>query len=58
MKIRFLRSGQTVLNGKHVTGSDICTVNKSAGKALIDSGEWEAVSEPEESPKQNEDEEK
>ena len=58
MKIRFLRSGQTVLNGKHVTGNDICTVSKAAGKALIDSGEWEAVSEPEESPKQNEDEEK
>jgi len=58
MKIRFLRSGQTVLNGKHVTGSDICTVNKSAGKALIDGGEWEAVDDPEETPKQNDDEER
>lgn len=45
MKVRFLRSGQTVLNGKHVTGADECTVNKELGKKLIDSGEWEAVKE-------------
>ena len=57
MKIRFTRSGQTVLNGKYVTGNDVCTVSKSAGKALIDGGEWEAVSDPEETPKQTEDEE-
>ncbi len=57
MKIRFTRSGQTVLNGKHVTGSDICTVSKAVGEALINGGEWEAVDEPKESPKTTEDEE-
>ena len=58
MKIRFTRSGQTVLNGKHVTGHDVCTVSKAVGEALISGGDWEAVEEPKESPKQNEDEEK
>ena len=47
MKIRFTRSGQTVLNGKYVT----------VGEALINGGEWEAVDEPKESPKTTEDEE-
>jgi len=50
MKVRFLRSGQTVLNGKHVTGADECTVNKELAKTLIDSGEWEAVEETDEAP--------
>ena len=57
MKVRFTRSGQTVLNGKHVTGRDVCTVSKAAGEALISGGEWEAVDEPKESPKTTEDEE-
>ena len=57
MKIRFTRSGQTVLNGKHVTGHEVCTVSKAVGEALINGGEWEAVSDPEETPKQTEDEE-
>ena len=51
MKVRFLRSGQTVLNGKPVTGADECTVNKELAKTLIDSGEWEAVEETAEDPK-------
>jgi len=50
MKVRFLRSGQTVLNGKHVTGADECTVNKELAKKLIDSGEWESVEETAEAP--------
>ena len=51
MKIRFLRSGQTVLNGSYVTRADICTVNKELGNTLIDSGKWEAVEETAEEPK-------
>jgi len=58
MKIRFTRSGQTVLNGKHVTGHEVCTVSKAVGEALINGGEWEAVDEPKESPKTTDDEEK
>ena len=57
MKIRFTRSGQTVLNGKHVTGSDICTLSKAAREPLISGGEWEAVEEPKKSPETTEDEE-
>ena len=45
MKVRFNRSGQTVLNGRHVTRHDVCTVNKATGTELVKSGEWDEVKE-------------
>lgn len=58
MKVRFNRSGQTVLNGKHVTSADVCTVSKTLGQKLIDTGAWVEVIEPKASANQDEQEEK
>ena len=43
MKIRFNRSGQTVVNGEHVTQNDVVDVPDEMGAALVASGSWDQI---------------